>query len=29
MTMLYTQQTVSGDVDDLIFMDTQWRHSDR
>lgn len=29
MTMLYTQRIVSEDVDDLIFMDTQWSESER
>lgn len=29
MTMLHIQQIAPGDVDDLIFTDTQWCHSDR
>lgn len=29
MTMLHTQRIASGDVDDLIFSDSQWDRSER
>ena len=29
MAMLRIQQVAPGDVDDLIFTDTQWGHSER
>lgn len=29
MAMLRIQQVAPGDVDDLIFTDTQWCHSER